>query len=248
VTNITQDFGVQSYCFRSIKDNQAVADAVKQIGLNKIEVCGVHADFSKPETFDSVIKTYTDAGVAIQSIGVEGMNGDEAEMRKRFDFAKAAGLKHVSINFNPDTFAKAHPIVQKLAVEYDVRCGIHNHGGYHWLGNSQMLTWVFSQVGDRIGLNLDTAWALNARQNPVEMAEKFADRLFAIHLKDFKFRAPDGQHEDVVVGTGNLDLSAFAAKCKEIGFDGEAILEYEGDVDNPIPTLSKCVEAIRAVG
>ena len=248
MARITQDFGVQSYCFRSIKDNAKVAEAVKKIGLNKIEICAVHCDFSDPSGWDRVIKTYTDAGVTIQSIGVEGMNGDEAEMRKRFDFAKAAGLRHISVNFNPDSFEKAHPIVQKLAEQYDVRCGIHNHGGYHWLGNSQILGWVFSKVGDRIGLCLDTAWALAAWQKPLEMVEKFADRLFAVHMKDFVFHSPTGKHEEVVVGTGNLDLPALAAKCEQVGFAGESILEYEGDVDNPVPALTKCVSAIRAVG
>ena len=245
---MTQEFGVQSYCFRGMKDNAAVAAAVKQIGLNQIEVCAVHCDFGQPETFDQVIRTYDDAGVSIVSIGVEGMNGDEAEMRKRFDFAKACGAKHLSINFNPETFERAHPIVQKLAERYDVRCGIHNHGGYHWLGNAQMLEYVFSRVGDRIGLCLDTAWALHATMKPVQMVEKFADRLFAIHLKDFKFQSPTGKHEDVVVGTGNIDLPAFKAACESAGFTGETILEYEGDPDNPVPTLGKCVAAIRGAG
>ena len=31
----------------------------------------------------------------------------------------------------------------------------------------------------------------------------------------------------------------------KVGFDGPAILEYEGDVDAPVPALTKCVEAIR---
>ena len=32
------DFGVQSFCFRDFKDNTAVADMVKEIGVDKIEV------------------------------------------------------------------------------------------------------------------------------------------------------------------------------------------------------------------
>lgn len=246
---ITQDFGVQSYCFRSINDNAAVAEAVKQIGLNKIEVCAVHCKFAEPDTHQAVLDTYQSAGVTIQSIGVEGMDGSEAELRTRFDFARSAGLKHLSINFgNPGTFLNNHALVQKLAEEYDVRCGIHNHGGHHWLGNMQALGWVFETAGDRIGLCLDTAWALQATVNPIRMVEKFGGRLFAIHMKDFTFQSPTGKHEDVVVGSGNLDLPALAEACEKVGFDGEAILEYEGDIDNPIPALTQCVAAIKAVG
>ncbi len=249
MTNITQDFGIQSWCLRGFDDNVKVAQMVKELGLNKIELCGKHVKFDDESTFDDVIKIYNDAGITIQSLGVESFGTDEAAARKRFEFARKTGQKHISVNFNPDTFAQAHPIVQKLAEEYDIRCGIHNHGGYHWLGSSQILRWVFSEVGDRIGLCLDCAWALNASQDPVKMAEEFSDRLFAIHLKDFVFHSPTGKHEDVAVGTGNLDLPALKAVCEKSGFDGEAILEYERpeDVNNPIPPLTQCVEAIRAV-
>lgn len=246
MTAINQDFGVQSYCFRTIKDNAAVADAVRQIGLSKIELCGVHATLTDPADFEKAYHIYQDAGVEVVSIGVEMMTGDEARDRARFECAKVAGLKHISITFNTDTFDTAHPLAQRLAEEYDLRCGIHNHGAYDWLGNMQMLTHVFKITGDRIGLCLDTAWALSARMDPVKAVEKFGDRLFAIHMKDFVFQAPTGQHEDVVVGTGNLDLPGLVAACEAAGFTGEAILEYEGDPDNPIPTLKKCVDAIKA--
>ncbi len=244
MAKINEDFGVQSYCFRTIKDNKQVADAVKQIGLSKIEICGVHCQFSDPATFDDVIGIYNDAGVSIQSIGVERMGTDEAENRKRFDFVKKAGAKHISVNFEPREFEKAHPIVQKLAEEYDVNCGIHNHGGYHWLGSVQMIDYVLEITGSRIGLCLDTAWCLDAKGKPLQWIEKFASKLFAIHLKDFTFK-PDRMHEDVVVGTGNIDVPALVAAAEAAGFKGEAILEYEGDPENPIPTLSKCVEAIK---
>lgn len=243
---INQDFAVQSFCFRTIKDNAAVADAVKQIGLDKIEVCAVHADFKDPAAFEGVYKTYTDAGVKIISIGVETLTGNEADDRARFECAKIAGLDHISVHFQPDTFDVAHPLAQELAEEYGVRVGIHNHGGYHWLGNMEMLKHVFTQVGDRIGLCLDTAWALTARMDPVKAVETFGERLFAVHMKDFIFESPTGKHQDVVVGTGNLDLPGLVAACDQVGFNGHPILEYEGAPDSPVPTLKKCVEAIKA--
>jgi len=245
---LTDSLGVQSYCFRAIKGNAGVAEAVKRVGLDKVELCAAHVKFGEVEQHAPAIETYRAAGVAIQSIGVEGMGDDEAENRKRFEFAKAAGCRHISINFNPGTFEAAHPIVQKLAEEYDIRCGIHNHGGHHWLGNMQALGYVFAKAGDRIGLCLDTAWALNARQDPVKMAEAFADRLFAVHLKDFVFHHPDGKHEDVVVGTGNLDLPGLLSTLEKVGFAGELISEYEGDVEDPVPSVARCIEAIRAAG
>ena len=32
---------------------------------------------------------------------------------------------------------------------------------------------------------------------------------------------------------------------KKIDFDGCAVLEYEGDVNDPVPAVSRCVQAVR---
>ena len=73
------DFGVQSYCFRHFKDNAVLARKVREIGLDKIELCGVHADFSQPKAFEEVVKIYGQAGVSIVSIGVQTFQGDDGE-------------------------------------------------------------------------------------------------------------------------------------------------------------------------
>ena len=69
---LAEKLAVQSYCFRHFKSNEEVAAKVRDIGLNSIELCGVHADFTKDADFDRVIRAYKDAQVAIVSIGVQG--------------------------------------------------------------------------------------------------------------------------------------------------------------------------------
>jgi sugar phosphate isomerase/epimerase len=115
--------------------------------------------------------------------------------------------------------------------------GIHNHGGPHWLGCARTLQWVFDQTSERIGLCLDTAWALDSREDPVAMAERFGSRLHGVHIKDFVFDRAR-QPEDVIVGTGNLDLPGLLKTMDAVGFSGAVVLEYEGDVENPVPALS----------
>jgi sugar phosphate isomerase/epimerase len=242
---LDQDFAVQSFCFRTIKDNAQVAQAVKQIGLFKIELCRAHCDFMDESQHEPTIQTYADAGVSIVAIGVEGFNGSESDDRKRFEFARKCGANRVHANFNPETFERAWPVVHKLAEEYDIPVGIHNHGGYHWLGSKQMLEHVFKQVGPRIGLCMDTAWTLDAAGDPVQWVETFADRLVSLHLKDFIFHR-DRKREDIAVGQGNINLPKLVAALRGINFQGVATLEYEGDPENPVPTLSTCVESIRA--
>ncbi len=242
--DIQKDLAVQSYCFRNFKDNAQVADMVRQCGLDAIELCGVHVNWAQTETFASVIDTYRKAGVRIVSIGVNGFADNEGYERTFFEFVQAAGAKHISCDFKLESVPAAYRTAERLADEYDVRLGIHNHGGRHWLGCAQMLNHVFEQTSPRIGLCIDTAWALHSHENPLAMIERFAPRLTGLHLKDFTF-GPDGGHKDVVVGTGNLDLPAMHTLLKKIDFNGLAIIEYEADPENPVPALTNCAKAIR---
>jgi sugar phosphate isomerase/epimerase len=151
----------------------------------------------------------------------------------------------MSVSFDISAVPAAYRTAERLAEQYDLQLMIHNHGGRHWLGNAETLAHVFRNTSERIGLVLDTAWAMDAREDPVALAERFAGRLYGLHLKDFVFDEA-GRHRDVVVGTGNLDLERLNETLKRVGFDGALILEYEGDPQDPVPALRDCVREIRA--
>ena len=108
------DFGVQSYCFRHFKDNAVLAKKVRDLGLNKIELCGVHADFSQPEAFKEVVATYQKAGVSIISLGVQTFDGHDHE-KAWFECAALAGAKHISCHFRVSNFMQAIPKVRLVA-------------------------------------------------------------------------------------------------------------------------------------
>ena len=86
---------------------------------------------------------------------------------------------------------------------------------------------------------------LDSGEDPLQVAERFKERLYGVHIKDFVFDR-DGKPRDVVVGTGNLDLQGLMHYLKSIDYQGFVTLEYEGDMDNPVPALSECVAAIQA--
>ena len=242
------DFGVQSWCFRHFKDNATVAEKAKAIGVDAVELCGVHADFEDPQAFKEVTKTYRDAGVRIVSIGVQTFNGTDAE-KKWFECASLAGAKHISAHFKVDTFHTAVPKTAALAQEHGLRIGIHCHGGYQFGGSTDTLDHLIKLGDGQIGVCIDTAWCMQigpGRGNPVEWVKHFGDKVFGVHYKDFTFE-PNAQWNDVVVGTGNLDLPAFVHALDEAGFQGMAVLEYEADVENPVPALTQCVEKMRAL-
>lgn len=245
--SLLSSFGVQSYCFRNFRDNAQVAALVREIGLDRIELCAVHADFNEPESFPEVVATYRSAGVEITSIGVQTFQGDAAE-RKWFECAAAAGARHISCHFAVESFARAIPRVRAWSREFGLRVGIHCHGGYQFGGQPDVLNYLLDLGGPEIGLCIDTAWAMQIGPrpgNPVEWARRYAGRVTGVHFKDFVFER-NGQWRDVIIGSGNLDLPAFVAALEDGGFDGMAVIEYEADPANPVPALTECVAAMRA--
>jgi sugar phosphate isomerase/epimerase len=242
------DFGVQSWCFRHFKDNATVAKKVRSIGLNMTELCGVYADFNKPEQFQEVVDTYKTAGVSIISIGVQTFEGNDVE-KSWFECASIAGAKHISAHLKIDSYVKAIAKIKRWSQDYGIKVGIHCHGGYQFGGSPDVLDHFFALGGPEIGLCIDTAWAMQIGPgpgNPVEWARRYAGRIYGIHFKDFVFER-NGQWNDVVVGTGSLDLPAFAQAILDGGFDGMAVIEYEADVENPDAALKKCVDSMRTV-
>jgi len=243
-----RDFGVQSYCFRHFKDNTEVAQLVKKIGVSKIEVCGVHADFNDPAAFQDVVKIYQDAGVEIVSIGVQTFTGADVE-RKWFECAHAAGAKHISAHFSINSYREAVPATAKLCDEFGIKIGIHCHGGYMFGGSPDVISHLLELGGPNIGVCIDTAWCMQIgphQGNPVAWVEKYKLQVHGVHYKDFTFDR-NGMWNDVVVGTGNLDLPAFVQALEANNFNGMAVIEYEADVENPVPALTECVNKMRSL-
>jgi inosose dehydratase len=242
--DLKNNLGVQSYCFRGFKAVPELIAQVKGIGLAHCEVCRVHADFDNEADFGGIIQQFKNAGVAITSIGVQTFKGDPTE-EKWFAFAKQASCRMISTSFDVTKTPGVFRHVEKLADKYDLLLGIHNHGGYDWLGNAKMLEHIFATTSERIGLCIDTAWCLQAAQDPVEWARKFSKRLYGVHIKDFIFDRT-GKWTDVIVGTGNLKLKEFLQTTLAAPTIKTVTLEYEGDVNNPGPALKECVAAVRS--
>jgi sugar phosphate isomerase/epimerase len=245
--NKSIDFGIQSWCFRHFKDNALVAEKIRGIGLNKVEIASSHANFNQPELFQEVVNTYAKAGVSIVSLGVLTFFGEDSE-KSRFECAAMAGAKHISAHLKIDSYVKAIAKLKRWSREYGIKVGIHCHGGYRFGGSRDVLDHFFDLGGPELGLCIDTAWAMQVgfhSGNPVTWAKHYAGKIYGVHFKDFVFE-PNGQWKEVVVGTGTLDLPAFNQALLDGGFDGMAVIEYEADITDPEPALKKCIASMRA--
>ena len=110
-----------------------------------------------------------------------------------------------------------------------------------------MLKHLLSLGTPEVGLCIDTAWALQIGPNlgnPVQWVKDFPGQTYGVHYKDFLFD-PDGRWHDTIVGQGTLDLKGFVDALQADRFDGMAVIEYEADVENPVPALTECVQVMR---
>ena len=235
------ELGIQSYCFRKFTTIDDLADALEQAGLDYVEIWPKHLPWSTdPADVDAALATFRAKGIAMNAYGNVRFGYDEATARAALSFAQRAGIKALTIDLAPEEFAMA----ERLSDEYGVLLALHNHGRKHRWGREDQIDGAFARTSPRIGLCLDTAWWLDAGGDPVAAVHKYGSRLYGVHLKDFVFDA-DGKPEDVIIGTGGLDLPRFVQRLQDVGFDGYLSIEYEGDVDNPRPAVVECVRVIR---
>ncbi|MEI8196458.1 MAG: sugar phosphate isomerase/epimerase [Phycisphaerae bacterium] len=240
MSKLASTLAIQSWCFRGVKDQPSVIRNLLACGVKNLEMCGYHINPTADADYSADLKLYEQAGIKFTCYGVEGFGADEARARKVFDFAKRCGIATLAVDLQPGGLET----VEKLTKEYGIRVGIHNHGRRHHLGSPIVLEELFKKASPNVGLVLDTAWMLDSGYDPVEMAQKFRDRLYGVHVKDFIFDRA-GKPEDVVVGTGNLKLDDLLKFLITTNWSGSFTLEYEGDVNNPVPKLTECVKAIQ---
>lgn len=236
--SMTQRLGIQSWCFRGCKTPEAIIAALRACQVDHLEICGVHVDIQGD--YQPVLRAYRNAGIRLSGYGVQHMPKDETLCRAAFEFAVDAGIPVISAHVE----LEAIDLIEGLCVEYGCRVAHHNHGRKHPLGSVAMLDELFRRSSTNIGLCLDTAWMLDSGEDPVAVARKYAARLYGMHLKDFVFDRA-GKPSDVIVGTGNLDLTAMAKLLREIDYQGYLTVEYEGDENHPVPALQRCVADVR---
>ncbi len=232
--------GIQSYCFRNFKKSSELVNLVQKAGLQYCELCGCHLDLNMPDDeLTSTMQKISNGGIMVNAFGVVKLTGDNPESRRPFEFGYRFGLKALSVDFD----AAVAEEIDKLAEEFKLNVAIHNHGKNHALGTCEALDEVFAKTSPRVGLCLDTAWATEAGEKPLEMIDKYKDRLYGVHLKDFAFDSA-GNHEDVILGTGTLDLQGVLNALNDNGFKGYLSIEYEGTPENPLPAIIENVEVV----
>ncbi len=235
---IAAEIGVQSYTFRKLK-LEAALDAAKDSGNRSIELWPGHLPAETPaDQVEAVRALCEKRGLRVCGYGV--VNLSRADASSHFRCAKALGADYVSVDFRPDD-RQAQEAAAALASKMGLRLALHNHGPGHAYATPEQVTAVLEGLPAVMGACVDTGHFLRADADPVAAIRMLGSRVHAIHLKDFL-----DAHQEVLPGSGRLDLKQTIAALREVGFTSDYVLEYEADADNPVPAVREAVAAVQA--
>ena len=233
--------GIASYTFHKFGLDEAIS-MTKRVGLEHMALKSMHLPLdSSAEAIKAAVQKIKDAGLTLYGAGVVYMKTPE-EVDQAFTYAKQAGMKVIIGVPSYELLERVNEKVQ----EYDIKLAIHNHGPGDDVYPSP--TTAYEKVKDldpRMGLCIDIGHTQRIGEDPAELAEKYQDRLFDVHLKDVTTSTGDGV--PLEVGRGVIDIPKFLQTLQKINYDGVVAFEYEKDSEDPLVGLAESVGYVRGV-
>jgi inosose dehydratase len=239
--SVPYQLGMASYTLRAFPMEQAI-EMTKRLGLTRIAFKDFHLkmDATPAQIADTVAKV-KDAGLELYGGGVIYMKS-EAQVDRAFEYAKAAGMKLIIGVPNYELLDYTSKKVQ----EYDIPVAIHNHGPDNPLFPTPQSAYErIAALDRRIGLCLDAGHTQRSGIDPSESAERYADRLLDVHIKDVSAATAKGS--TVEIGRGVIDIPKLLRTLKRINFAGTLALEYEKDEKDPMPGAAESIGYLRGV-
>ncbi len=228
--------GMQSYTLRSMPFDKALEAMSTELNIHQTEVFpGHYAALSPPQ----VLAKLKAADVTMVSYGVVPFGNNEDQNRKLFEYAKAMGLTNLTCDPSPDAFDN----LDKLTEEYKITAAIHDHGPGHRWGKIDTIHEAIKDHSKMIGLCNDTGHFIRNGEDPLRACDVFKDRMYAMHLKDFK-KTANGGFEDCVLGDGSFPTEKMMKWLLDNKFAGYLLIEYEGG--DPVNASKKSMERLAA--
>jgi len=239
--SVPYQLGMASYTLRAFPVEQAI-EMTKRLGLTRIAFKDFHLKMdATPAQIAETVARVKEAGLELYGGGVIYMKS-EAQVDRAFEYAKGAGMKLIIGVPNYELLAYTSKKVQ----EYDIPVAIHNHGPDNPLFPTPQSAYErIAGLDRRIGLCIDAGHTQRSGIDPSESAERYADRLLDVHIKDVS--AATAQGRTVEIGRGVIDIPKFLRTLKRINFTGTLALEYEKDEKDPLPGAAESIGYLRGV-
>jgi sugar phosphate isomerase/epimerase len=235
--------GVATYSLRKLSRATAIA-AVQALRAKYVNIKSFHLPYeSTPEELAAGRRAFQDAGLTIVGGGVITLQKDDDEdIRKYFDYARAAGFPLMIIAPTPTTM----PRIERFVREYGIAVAIHNHGpDDDYFPTPRDALRVIRDMDPRVGLCVDLGHTARTGTDVVEALTEAGDRLLDIHAKDLTDLL-DGDSQ-CVVGEGAMPLPAIFRQLVAMGYRGSVDLEYEIDEKAPLAGMQRSFAFMRGL-
>ena len=199
-----------------------------------------------PEMIAAVRAQLEKSGVRAVNYGVVSVPQDEAGARRIFEFAKTLGLYGITTES-----VESLDTLEKLAKEYDLRVGIHNHPRRpldplykNW--DPRYVLGLIQGRDARLGSTADVGHWLRSGLDPVDCLKLLQGRVVSVHLKDLSEKSATAH--DVPFGTGASNIAGILEELRRQSFAGNVSIEYEYHWTNSLPEVAQCVGFVRGSG
>lgn len=235
--------GLASYSLRKLKVDEVIA-ACQEIGVRHITLKDMHLPrTASPEELEATRARFAAAGVEIMGGGVINMKNDEAQVRKDFEYARAAKLPLIVASPTPD----ALDLVERMIKEFGISVAIHNHGPEDATGFASPRD-IIAQIKKRdrrLGVCMDIGHTVRAGADPIACVAACGPRLLDLHIKDLKDKTDKKSQTEV--GKGAIDVAGLLKVLARRRFAGHVALEYEINESAPLPGIRESLAYLRGV-
>jgi sugar phosphate isomerase/epimerase len=235
--------GVASYSFRKFSRAQAI-QMLKELGTPYLNVKDFHLKLdSTPAEIEAAKKEFADAGVQLVGCGnVSFQKPDEADIKKKFEYAKEAGFPLIVCAPTHETL----PMLEKYVKQYNIKIAVHNHGPEDKnFPTPQSVLAAVKNMDPRCGLCMDIGHTSRTGANIVDSIAEAGPRLLDMHTKDLA--DPMVKDSQVAVGEGKLPIKQIFAQLIKIKYNGCVNLEYEIKETDPLPGMKKSFAYMRRI-
>lgn len=225
--------GMQAYTYRASfpKNVAATLDTLKMLGVTELE--GGAARGTTPEEFK---KMCDERGIKIPATGggYEQLVKDPAAAAKT---AKILGASYLMCAWIPHkvkggfTYEEAKKAVEdfnmigKVLKENGITFCYHNHGyEFQPYENGTLFDFIVQNTNpEYVSFEIDILWAFHGGAEPVSLLKKYENRFKLVHLKDLRngvkgdLTGGTPLINDVVLGTGQVDVAGVIREAKKIG-------------------------------
>lgn len=252
--------GMEAYTYRHSfkKDVAATLDTIRALGITELE-SGPSPNGMAPEAFRRLLD---ERGMSCPSIGV-GYEEIVKDPGKVVSQAKALGAKYVMVAWIPHqkefTLADAKRAVAdfnrvgKVLQQSGITFCYHNHGfEFQPYQNGTLFDYMVTNTDPRyVSFEMDILWAYHGGQDPVKLLNKYGKRWKLMHLKDLRkgvkgdLTGSTPKENDVVLGTGQLDIPAILIAARKAGVKHYFIEDESPWWSTQVPKTMQYLKSLR---